>query len=97
MFSEKTLTCRDCGGDFLFTIGEQEFFSSKGLTNEPKRCPNCRVVLRAQRSGRNANVYEINCANCSAPTKVPFQPVGYKPVYCSTCLRTARAAEQMLA
>ena len=36
--SDKTLTCVDCGYEFTFTVGEQEFFASRGYTNEPKRC-----------------------------------------------------------
>jgi CxxC-x17-CxxC domain-containing protein len=48
-FSDKTLTCRDCGMQFTFTAGEQEFYASKGLTNEPVRCPSCRSVRKASR------------------------------------------------
>ena len=47
-FQDRTLTCRDCGQQFAFTAGEQEFYQSRGLTNEPGRCPDCR---RARRSG----------------------------------------------
>jgi len=41
-FVDKTLTCRDCGIEFTFTAGEQEFYQAKGLVNEPGRCPECR-------------------------------------------------------
>ncbi|MSQ23078.1 MAG: hypothetical protein EXR58_00780 [Chloroflexi bacterium] len=43
MYTDKTLTCRDCGASFVFTTGEQEFYASKGFTNEPSRCPDCRA------------------------------------------------------
>ena len=36
--SDKSLTCVECGSEFTFTVGEQEFFASRGYTNEPKRC-----------------------------------------------------------
>ena len=49
--SDKTLTCVECGGAFTFTVGEQEFFASKGYTNEPKRCPNCRDARKSQQGG----------------------------------------------
>jgi len=42
MYQDKTLTCMDCGTDFTFTAEEQEFFASRQLTNEPKRCKPCR-------------------------------------------------------
>ena len=38
-YADKTITCRDCGTDFVFTAGEQEFYAQKGFTNEPTRCP----------------------------------------------------------
>ena len=49
--SDKTLTCRDCGDAFTFTVGEQEFFASKGFTNEPSRCPQCRAARKSQQGG----------------------------------------------
>jgi CxxC-x17-CxxC domain-containing protein len=49
-FVDKTLTCRDCGEDFVFTAGEQEFYAEKGFTNEPTRCPNCRRANKARRN-----------------------------------------------
>lgn len=46
---DKTLTCRDCGAEFTFTTSEQDFFASKGFTNEPGRCPNCRSARKETR------------------------------------------------
>ena len=42
-FQEKSIQCFDCGTAFAFTVEEQEFFSFKGYTNEPKRCPTCQT------------------------------------------------------
>ena len=33
-YQDRILTCRDCGQDFTFTAGEQEFYDSRGLTNK---------------------------------------------------------------
>ncbi len=46
---DKTLTCRDCGQPFTFTAGEQEFYASRGFTNEPSRCPSCRAINKQSR------------------------------------------------
>src|SRR6266508_1546762 len=46
-YADKTLTCRDCGTEFVFTAGEQEFYAQKGFTNEPTRCPACRQARKA--------------------------------------------------
>ena len=51
MAEDKTLKCMDCGAEFTFTAGEQEFFASKGFSNEPKRCPTCRQAKKQQLSG----------------------------------------------
>ena len=55
-FSDRTLTCRDCGQQFAFTAGEQEFYQSRGLTNDPGRCPDCRS---ARKSTRGDEIVEV--------------------------------------
>ena len=48
--ADKTLNCKDCGAEFVFTEGEQAFYAEKGLTNEPVRCPDCRRSRKQQRN-----------------------------------------------
>ena len=48
---DKTIKCVDCGQDFLFTVGEQEFYREHGLTHAPTRCRGCRENRKAQRPG----------------------------------------------
>jgi hypothetical protein len=50
-FTDKSILCPDCGTTFTFTAGEQEFFASKGFTNDPKRCPLCRQAKKQQHGG----------------------------------------------
>lgn len=52
-YTDKTITCKDCGQDFVFTAGEQEFYAEKGFTNEPQRCKPCRDARKAQRGNRD--------------------------------------------
>jgi CxxC-x17-CxxC domain-containing protein len=98
-FTEKTLTCADCGKSFPFSISEQEFFASKGFTNEPRRCSPCRSVRKNERlgneSGSYANsgprqMYPATCAQCHTQTEVPFQPRGDKPVLCRDCFTKSK-------
>ena len=94
MLADKTLVCAECGASFTFTAGEQEFFSSKGYTNEPKRCPTCRESRRSQTRGFSGGSREMHpavCAQCGAQTQVPFRPRGDRPVYCSDCFSKMRA------
>ncbi len=90
--SDKTLSCVECRNDFTFPAGEQEFFASKGFTNEPSRCPQCRAARKGQQRGGYGDSYgserEMHpavCAQCGKDTTVPFRPRGDKPVYCSDC------------
>ena len=46
---DKTLVCQDCGSEFVFTVGEQEFYKEKGFDNEPKRCKMCRDKKKQER------------------------------------------------
>lgn len=53
--NDKNLVCSDCGAEFVFTAGEQEFYAEKGFTNEPKRCPDCRRAKKQQRRNSSYN------------------------------------------
>ena len=99
--ADQTLYCRDCNQEFVFTVGEQEFYASRGLTNSPSRCPSCRAARKGQggggySSGRSSGgggyrdreprqMYTVTCSSCGNEAQVPFQPRGDKPVYCSNC------------
>src|SRR6266699_2956081 len=78
--ADQTLYCRDCNQEFVFTVGEQEFYASRGLTNSPSRCPSC----RAARKGQGGGGYSSGRSS-GGEAQVPFQPRGDKPVYCSNC------------
>ena len=47
--ADKTLTCKDCGAEFVFTEGEQQFYAEKGFNNEPKRCKPCREKRKQEK------------------------------------------------
>ena len=105
-FQDKTLTCSDCAKSFTFSAEEQEQFQTRGYTNEPKRCPECRQARKAERYGNSGNSYGNSnrdyttrrqlfpavCADCGKETQVPFEPSQGRPVYCSDCYRKVRAS-----
>ena len=41
---DKILTCRDCAANFTFSTNQQQLYVSKGYTNQPRSCPNCRLA-----------------------------------------------------
>lgn len=49
-FEDRILVCRDCGNEFVFTAGEQEFYAQKGFLNDPVRCPDCRRARKQARA-----------------------------------------------
>lgn len=95
VFTDKNLVCKDCGGEFTFTAGEQEFFFEKGFENAPARCPECRKARRQQNNNRASGsrerqMYEVVCDECGEMTSVPFKPNGSRPVYCRNCYQSRR-------
>ncbi len=93
---DKTLVCSDCGGEFTFTIDEQEFYIEKGFENEPKRCKPCRQQRKAQRSGgrggfggggKPREMHNATCSDCGGVAEVPFKPRDDRPVYCRECFQ----------
>jgi CxxC-x17-CxxC domain-containing protein len=92
-FADRTLQCRECGANFVFTAGEQAFFAEKGLLNEPQRCPECRIARRRQQAGGGVvrEMHPVVCAQCGTNTTVPFLPRLDRPVYCSNCFDRVRA------
>lgn len=84
MYEEKTLVCKECGNEFVFTAGEQEFYAEKGLTNQPQRCKSCRDA-RKNNARAERTFYTGVCATCGKEARVPFEPKDGRPVYCSDC------------
>lgn len=93
-YTDKSLTCRDCGKPFVFTAGEQEFHEQKGFTNTPGRCPDCRAARKTQGGfgGGRREMHDAVCASCGKACQVPFLPSGEKPVYCSDCFQGQRSS-----
>lgn len=84
MYKDEKLTCEDCSCEFVFTVGEQEFYAEKGLTNKPKRCQECR---KARKQTRKKKLYDAVCSSCGIETKVPFKPIEGKEVFCRDCFK----------
>lgn len=89
MYEDKTLKCKECGADFVFTAGEQEFYAERGFQNEPQRCKNCRDQ-RKNASRQQREMFTATCASCGGPAKIPFEPKNDRPVYCSECFAKMR-------
>jgi len=104
-YTDKTITCSDCGATFTFTAGEQEAFAQRGYENTPKRCATCRAARRSTSpstgggfgsggfgSGTRREMFPAVCAQCGQETQVPFQPREGRPVYCSSCYNKIKPA-----
>jgi CxxC-x17-CxxC domain-containing protein len=100
-FVDRLLSCADCGGEFIFTAGEQIFFFDKQFKNDPKRCKPC----KSKRSGVAARVAagggplaaglsrtetRTQCSECGIDTTVPFKPTQGRPVLCRQCFQNKR-------
>ena len=93
MYSDKELNCKECGGPFVFTAGEQEFYAERGFVNEPQRCKGCRDQ-RKNNARAEREMFTAVCAACNAEAKVPFRPREDRPVYCSDCFAKEKELQQ---
>jgi CxxC-x17-CxxC domain-containing protein len=101
-FVDRLLTCADCGGEFIFTAGEQLFFFDKQFKNDPKRCKPCKskragAAARAIGAGPAAagisrTETRTTCSECGVDTTVPFKPTQGRPVLCRQCFQNKRVA-----
>lgn len=93
MYEDKTLKCKECGADFIFSAGEQEFYAQKGFQNEPQRCKACRDARKnANKPARE--LFTATCASCGGEAKVPFQPTEGRDVFCSECFAKMKESEE---
>lgn len=92
-YTDRSLTCVQCGNEFNFSSDDQEFHAGRGY-QDPKRCPSCRAERRSGGGGYGSSggydrgprqMYSATCARCGKEAQVPFEPRGDKPVYCSDC------------
>lgn len=90
MYEDKTLVCKECGNEFIFTAGEQEFYAEKGFVNEPQRCKDCRSA-RKQASRGEREFFETTCSKCGGVARVPFKPTDGREVLCSDCYAKSKA------
>ena len=104
--ADRTLVCRDCGNEFIFTAGEQQFYAERGFV-QPSRCQSCRANRRTERVGAGGDfgsmrspsmgpreprpMFPAVCADCGRETMVPFEPRAGRPVYCRDCYQNHRA------
>ncbi|MCL1816755.1 MAG: zinc-ribbon domain containing protein [Clostridiales bacterium] len=91
-FEDRTLTCKECGVEFIFSASEQEFYAEKGFQNDPARCPECRTARKRQRNAER-ELHTVICAECGTETQVPFKPTEDRPVYCRDCYQKQREAQ----
>jgi CxxC-x17-CxxC domain-containing protein len=95
-FTDRTLTCMDCGGEFVFTAGEQAFFHERQFKNLPKRCRACKEKRPSGRAeGHSSSPKQeivATCAGCGKETTLPFRPTQGRPVFCRDCFKQKRGA-----
>jgi CxxC-x17-CxxC domain-containing protein len=99
-YVDRTLTCVDCGTEFVHSAEDQEYYKTKGFVSDPKRCTTCRAARRSTREGGEAagrggggprEYFAVVCSRCGNQAQVPFKPNMERAVYCSDCFRVVHA------
>ena len=96
-YKDKTLKCKDCGKDFIFSAGEQDFFAQKGFDREPIRCSECRKAKKQkhgqeinQEQPRETELHIIKCKKCNKTLEVPFKPKFPDEILCAECFEAKK-------
>ncbi len=97
-FQDRILRCVDCGSEFVWTAGEQQFFADKNFKNEPKRCKSCKAKIGAAPPGRRRccartggdgdELFGLREGNDS----LSFRPTQGRPVFCKECFQSRKFA-----
>ncbi len=98
-FVDRIINCMDCGGDFVFTAGEQLFFFDKQFKNDPKRCKPCKAKRASMPSKEGSAAVagplrtetRTSCSACNVETTVPFKPTQGRPVLCRLCFQQRKS------
>ena len=91
-FVDRVIVCVECGADFVFSAGEQQFFADRQFRNEPKRC---RVCKAKRATAIHTGTFlkretTATCQQCGKQTTLPFRPTQGRPVYCRDCFQSKR-------
>ena len=84
--TDKTLTCADCGLQFVFTARDQEFYADRQFS-EPRRCPSCRAARKAARGEGSSNSYSSGGGSGYGYNSAPREMFS---ATCDGCGREAR-------
>jgi CxxC-x17-CxxC domain-containing protein len=85
LYSDRTITCADCGQEFAFSASEQQFYADRGFS-EPRRCPSCRQARKQARGMSGSGEY------ASAGYDGGYRSRGPREMFeatCSNCGKTA--------
>jgi CxxC-x17-CxxC domain-containing protein len=95
-FQDRILTCVDCGAEFVWTAGEQQFFADKNFKNEPKRCKACKTKRASRPAGGSMGRHWVQPKTpgtaCGTATTGPFKPTQGRPVFCKECFQSRKFA-----
>ena len=91
-YADKIFACRECGAEFVFSTGEQEFYAQKGFVNEPTRCHSCRQQRKLTRGGERSSGYSQRASSSSRGDTGGYSsaPREMHTVVCAACGKAAQ-------
>lgn len=89
-FEDKTLTCEECGTDFVWDKSEQAYFAKKGFKKVPKRCRACRAERKNKEEEEKAKEKEITCAKCGKKGVINQEISPDEEILCFDCYKEER-------
>ncbi len=100
-YEDKTITCSECGEDFVHSAEDQARYAERGFTNDPKRCRACRERRKAEEEEAVASgeAKKLVCSDCgqeflhSAQDQAYYAERGFSndPKRCRNCREKRKA------
>jgi Probable zinc-ribbon domain len=66
--ADQTLQCSDCKKPFIFTAGEQAFFTEKGFA-PPRRCKGCRDIRKQNKLAAGPTAAPVQAQPAPMPAR----------------------------
>ena len=98
LYNDRTITCADCGQEFVFSASEQQFYADRGFS-DPRRCPSCRAARKASRgasdygSGGGGGSYASNGGGYGGGGGGGFRERGPREMFEATCSNCGKTAQ----
>lgn len=84
-FTDKNISCAECGTTFIWDAAEQAFFAKKGFKNTPTKCRACRAKKKITEELQKSKEKEVQCGICGKKGTLTSELSVGEEIFCFDC------------